>query len=59
MLFAIAKGRECVEANEPMKIGRNWMSESLGKYTIENFVWESIELPVALSVIRSVDVEVK
>lgn len=48
-----------LKLNESMKIERSWMPESPGKYTIENFAWESIELPVALSVIRSVDVEVK
>jgi hypothetical protein len=47
-----------LKLNEPMKIGRIWIPDSPGKYTIENFTWESIELPIALSVVRSVEVEV-
>jgi hypothetical protein len=47
-----------LKLNEPMKIGRIWIPDSPGKYTIENFTWESIELPIALSVVRSIEVEV-
>jgi hypothetical protein len=47
-----------LKLNEPMKVGQIWIPDSPGKYTIENFTWENIELPIALSVVRSVEVEV-
>jgi hypothetical protein len=43
---------------ESLKTAQSWIPSSLGKFTIEIFVWESIDKPEALSPVRRVIIEV-
>jgi len=51
--------RSELRANETMKAESTWIPESPGTYVIELFIWTDIDNPVALSPVRTTEVEVK
>lgn len=44
--------------NDSLKVSQSWLPLTAGQYTIEVFVWESTDNPIALSPVKSLNVQV-
>jgi len=48
-----------LEPYQSLKVGRSWVPEHPGKYTVEVLVWDSITEPSKLSPVKIFQVTVK